>query len=352
MSTKIKYSRFLPFVVFLSISLAVFNTIFISCKKSGTTVYKLVDSGAGNRLYDAISVNSNYFPFLNALNVSGLNVLLSKSGAYTLFLSNSYSLGQYRYPEDFNAAYAYCSNSIVNERIALKSLPIGPEFPIKTLSGNFIYIKKYLLDQDTLISVNGSILGTVDFPFTNGNLNSYFVDVRGNLNSIVFSSNFSLFPNLRALISNSINLTYFSAALKVSHLDTSLSNPNALLTVFAPTDAAFKLAGFPNLDSVLHTNPDTLRKIISYHILPGKLYYLDLYFLFKGSTSALLNTINGEPFIISGTPDLTSKYHNVFSDISHVDSKGNKVLVFKNFGFVNAPSGNGILHLVDNILKP
>ncbi|MBX2823723.1 MAG: fasciclin domain-containing protein [Gammaproteobacteria bacterium] len=58
------------------------------------------------------------------------------------------------------------------------------------------------------------------------------------------------------------------AAVKVAGLEGALDHPNDFYTVFAPTDAAFAALGQSTIDSLL-ADPDALRNILLYHILPG-----------------------------------------------------------------------------------
>jgi len=58
------------------------------------------------------------------------------------------------------------------------------------------------------------------------------------------------------------------AAIEATGLDTALGHPDDIYTVFAPTDAAFAALGQDTINALLE-DPDTLKDILLYHVLPG-----------------------------------------------------------------------------------
>lgn len=58
------------------------------------------------------------------------------------------------------------------------------------------------------------------------------------------------------------------AAVEATGLDTALGHPDDTYTVFAPTDAAFAALGQDTIDALL-ADPETLKDILLYHVLPG-----------------------------------------------------------------------------------
>ena len=104
------------------------------------------------------------------------------------------------------------------------------------------------------------------------------------------------------------NLTALNAAVTKAGLATTLSDPNASVTVFAPTDAAFgTLAtrlGFASAAALVDAlPPTTLASILSHYVLPTKKSAADLttggasqttLYRFGGASTALsLQTTNG-----------------------------------------------------------
>jgi len=58
------------------------------------------------------------------------------------------------------------------------------------------------------------------------------------------------------------------AAIEATGLDTALGHPDDIYTVFAPTDAAFAALGQDTINALL-ADPETLKDILLYHVLPG-----------------------------------------------------------------------------------
>lgn len=64
------------------------------------------------------------------------------------------------------------------------------------------------------------------------------------------------------------NFTTLVAALEATGLDEVLADADSTFTVFAPNDEAFALLGQETIDALL-ADPDTLAKILTYHVVPG-----------------------------------------------------------------------------------
>ena len=89
-----------------------------------------------------------------------------------------------------------------------------------------------------------------------------------------------------------------SAAATVAGLGDTLKDPKSALTVLAPTDAAFaKLP--PGTVEALLKDPATLKKILLYHVIPGKLTAKQLNGEFKTANGASVNltTIGGSLYV-------------------------------------------------------
>jgi uncharacterized surface protein with fasciclin (FAS1) repeats len=97
-------------------------------------------------------------------------------------------------------------------------------------------------------------------------------------------------------------------------------------TVFAPTDEAFANLPAGTLEALL-ADTDTLAKILTYHVVPGKVMAADV----VGLTSA--ETVAGMPLTIS-----------VHGDTVMIN--GAKVLV------TDIECTNGVIHVIDTVIVP
>jgi len=134
-------------------------------------------------------------------------------------------------------------------------------------------------------------------------------------------------------------LTTLVAAVKAAGLVQTLSGPGPF-TVFAPTNAAF--AKLPKGTVEKLTQPDmkaTLTKILTYHVVAGKLSAADIEKDIKaGGGSYTMKTVEGEP--------LTARWEN--GKLVLIDAKGGGATV----EIADVFQSNGVVHVIDSVLMP
>ena len=144
----------------------------------------------------------------------------------------------------------------------------------------------------------------------------------------------AMYPS-KNIVENAVNSkdhTTLVAAVKAAGLVDTLSSAGPF-TVFAPTNAAFgKLPKGTVATLVKPENKATLTKILTYHVVPGRLEASDL------TNGKKLTTVEGE--------QLTVK--NAGGRISIVDSKGGASTVT----ISNVNQSNGVIHVVNSVLMP
>jgi len=144
------------------------------------------------------------------------------------------------------------------------------------------------------------------------------------------------------IIENAVNSqdhTTLVAAVKAAGLVDTLSGPGPF-TVFAPTNEAFAKLPAGTVDTLLKPeNKDQLVKILTYHVVAGKVSSKQLIGMIKkGGGKAELKTVSG------GT--LTASV-----DMGHVvltDEKGDKATVT----IADVNQSNGVIHVIDAVLLP
>ena len=111
-------------------------------------------------------------------------------------------------------------------------------------------------------------------------------------------------------------------------------------TVFAPSDTAFDQLGQSDVDELLMPeNKQTLKSLMSYHIVPGKLTASQiLRALCRGKGAASFTTIQGEELLASmdGT------------DIVLTDCSGNQARITG----ADTTSRNLVFHRIDRVVLP
>jgi uncharacterized surface protein with fasciclin (FAS1) repeats len=151
----------------------------------------------------------------------------------------------------------------------------------------------------------------------------------------------AMYPT-RTIVQNALNSkdhTTLVAAVKAAGLVDTLSGKGPF-TVFAPTNAAFAKLPAGTVDTlVMPENKDTLTKILTYHVVPGRLTASAIMAKIKaGNGSATLTTVQGERLTAS-MMGKTLMLRDAKGGTSHVT-------------IANVMQSNGVIHVVDTVLMP
>jgi uncharacterized surface protein with fasciclin (FAS1) repeats len=144
----------------------------------------------------------------------------------------------------------------------------------------------------------------------------------------------AMFPS-KNIVQNAVNSkdhTTLVAAVKAAGLVDTLESKGPF-TVFAPTNAAFGKLPAGTVDTLVKPeNKATLTKILTYHVVPGRLEASSL------TDGKKLKTVEGE--------ELTVKRSG--NTVMIVDAKGGASTVT----IPNVNQSNGMIHVVDTVLMP
>jgi uncharacterized surface protein with fasciclin (FAS1) repeats len=143
-----------------------------------------------------------------------------------------------------------------------------------------------------------------------------------------------MYPS-KNIVENAVNSkdhTTLVAAVKAAGLVDTLSSKGPF-TVFAPTNAAFGKLPAGTVDTLVKPeNKATLTKILTYHVVPGKLEAADL------TDGKKLTTVEGEVLTVKASG----------GKVMLVDAKGGTSTVT----IPNVNQSNGVIHVVDTVLMP
>ena len=144
----------------------------------------------------------------------------------------------------------------------------------------------------------------------------------------------AMYPS-KNIIQNAVNSkdhTTLVAAVKAAGLVETLEGKGPF-TVFAPTNAAFGKLPAGTVDTLVKPeNKPTLTKILTYHVVPGKLEASSL------TDGKKLKTVEGEQLTVRKSGD----------KVMIVDAKGGSSTVT----IPNVNQSNGVVHVVDTVLMP
>src|SRR3984885_2922970 len=153
----------------------------------------------------------------------------------------------------------------------------------------------------------------------------------------------AMYPT-KNIVENAVNSkdhTTLVAAVKAAGLVDTLESPGPF-TVFAPTNEAFgRLPKGTVATLVMPENKDTLTKILTYHVVPGRYTAKDLMNMAReGGGHVSLKTADGE--LLTITPDASGR--SLYVD----DMKGNAAHIT----IADVMQSNGVIHVVNKVLMP
>ena len=150
-----------------------------------------------------------------------------------------------------------------------------------------------------------------------------------------------MYPS-KNIVENAVNSkdhTTLVAAVKAAGLVETLQSAGPF-TVFAPTNAAFAKLPAGTVETLVKPeNKATLTKILTYHVVAGRMTAADLTKAIKaGKGTATLKTVSG------GTLTATAKGKT----IQLKDEKGGVSTVT----IANVMQSNGVIHVIDTVMLP
>ncbi len=151
----------------------------------------------------------------------------------------------------------------------------------------------------------------------------------------------AMYPS-KDIVDNAVNSkdhTTLVAAVKAAGLVDTLKGPGPF-TVFAPTNEAFAALPAGTVDTLLKPeNKPTLTKILTYHVVPGRISTAELMKMIKmGHGQATLKTVAGESLIAKMAGH----------GITLTDEKGNVAHIT----IANVYQSNGVIQVIDTVMLP
>jgi uncharacterized surface protein with fasciclin (FAS1) repeats len=144
------------------------------------------------------------------------------------------------------------------------------------------------------------------------------------------------------IIQNAVNSPIHKtlvAAVKAAGLVDTLEGPGPF-TVFAPTDDAFAKLPAGTVDNLVQPeNKATLVKILTYHVIAGKITSKDLIkWIKKGGGTYSAKTVEGDSLTFSLD----------MGKVKITDDKGGSAYVTT----ADVIQSNGVIHVIDSVLMP
>lgn len=284
------------------------------------------DDAQPKTIADVILEDSNFTILRTAITHGGMSDAL-KGGNLTLFAPNdaAFRASGFADPAAIMALPAETVQKLVQYHVlgspvSAANVPTGTNTPVVTAGGATAFITK----TANLLAINGVKISETDQLAANGTIHTIdrvLNPSAGNLLAVAQAQGLTL---LAAAATR--------AAAANPALLTSLTSPNVFITVFAPSDAAFRAAGYTEA-SINSANAQTLTSLLTYHAVPGVLFSSQF-------QSGPLNTL------------LSNNRLTITASTAGVAVKGNKNSTSTLIRTADIPTSNGVVHIIDQVLMP
>jgi uncharacterized surface protein with fasciclin (FAS1) repeats len=298
----------------------ILSSVFFSCKKSSSS-----SSGPGT-ITAQVSAGSNFTLLKSAVVKANLATTLSGTGPFTVFAPT----------DDAFTASGITANVIssltadalktillyhtLGSKVLAADVPAGPNAKVVTASGDSVFVT----NNSAGVFVNGIQVTQANILASNGvihTIGKVLLPPVGNIVEVASSDTTFSFL-VAAVVRASTGSTNVAAVL----------SSGGIFTVFAPTNNAFRAAGFATIDAINAADPATLTTILTYHVIPGRIFSSDL------TQGAEPVTVNGGKLTISLSNGATVK--------------GNSNTTASNIVAANIMATNGVVHVIDQVLLP
>jgi uncharacterized surface protein with fasciclin (FAS1) repeats len=302
------------------ISIFLFSILFVSCKKDEDI--------------PEVKLSTLKAEIANRSDLSLMDLSVQKSGLSSKLDSAAASLTLFAPTNDAFAASkidATLINSLsldqlkeivlyhtIDVKYLSSELPDGPNAKVTTASGDSVFVTK----NSSGVYINGIKVQTANIMASNGVLHT--------ISKVLVSP----VGNLVEAILADTTLSYLAAAVvRASQGNVNVAallSSGGVFTVFAPTNQAFRNAGFATVNDINAADPNVLSSILTYHVLAGRVFSSDL-------------TEGAQPTTLAGGSVTISL-------VNGATVKGSGNTSSSNIIGTNIMGSNGVIHLIDRVL--
>jgi uncharacterized surface protein with fasciclin (FAS1) repeats len=310
------------FTVLLMAALSVIGT---SCQY----VPPIPPPNAQNTILQKLASDSRFQYLTVAVARAGLTGVLSdKSAQLTLFAPTDQAFQAAGFPtiesiakvpaETLKAILLY---HVLSGETKSAQIPLASNTSVTTVANKPVFITRTNAGK---VFVNGVAVIQKDWDASNG---------------VIHVINRVLIPSVGDIVETAqgnANLSYLVAAVLRASQGTvnvaALLKGTGPLTVFAPTNQAFKNAGFATVDAINAADPAVLTPILAYHVIGARVFSSDL-------------TEGAEPATLNG-----AKVKITLAGGPKVKGLGNTTAA--NIIITDIVTTNGVVHVIDQVLLP
>ncbi len=294
-----------------------------------------------DRLMEVVMDNFNLSKFKAAVDRSSMNDVLTSTGPLTVLAPSDGAFTNAGYPKPIDVASAslpfmvkMTGYHILNGNYDLNKMPYLFNQEIRTYNGGRLYVTRWIKDNDTVLTVNGSRVLATGMKASNGTLQV--------IDRVLEPY---LYETLGEAVSADPSLSLFTHALQRSGLSALLKGKGPY-TVYAANNAAMQAYGYSTLEQIEAADPAVMVALVRYHIAADRRFVYD-YILSTGKSAATTQTMLDDNNVnIRLVPDPQAP--GLYSGIT-LQGPGNQapVPLIKQ----NIITGNGVMHVIGQVLK-
>lgn len=312
--------------------------VLAGCDKRGRN--DIYPPGIQDNIVEVAQADPELSVFVLALKAAGMDTTFESLGFVTVLAPTNAAFSAI----GINASNVNTALPVATLRAVLRYHMLGGSVPASNLAPGPNATYTTLQNETILTSTYSSVNPGTWF---NGRARVLKTDIKAN-NGLIHKINAVLLPppgNMWESINANPNLTFLAAAITRAGLVANFNSTTGLI-LFAPTNAAFIAAGFPDIASINAANPAVLGPILAYHVvaatsvsqpvgtlygLRGRLMSVDL-----RDGMSLPTLVSGANIAVSttGAPGVRGTANTSNCNITAADQMAR----------------NGVIHVIDRVL--
>jgi len=226
---------------------------------------------------------------------------------------------------------------VLNGVYDFNKIPFQFNQEIYSYTGGKMFVTKWVKDRDTVLTINGAIVTPVMKNANNGKIQV--------INRLLEPY---LFDYLSDAVKNEYDITLFNQALERVPAIKNLLQKTGAYTVFAPNNAAMIKQGYGTLEIINKKPVDELERLLRYHIVPDRRFLYD--YVLTTPTDGNTNVKTTETMLDGDNLTVTLVFNIGTGLYNTITLLGTRNATETNLIRENVLAGNGVLHIIDQVL--
>jgi uncharacterized surface protein with fasciclin (FAS1) repeats len=299
-----------------------------------------VEAVDNNRIPQVLTDNFNLSVMNTVLSRSNVRSELSLPGPYTVFAPSdaAFTKAGYSSPGAILSASQplvarIAAYHILQGNYDLNKMPFLFNQEIRSYGGK-LYVTRWIKDNDTVLTINGSRLLSQGIKASNG----YVQVIDRMLEPYIHET-------LADAIASEATLTLFHQAVQRAGLSEMLSGAGPY-TVYAPDNSAMTAMGYATVEAINEADPAVLAAMLRYNIAADRRFVNDYILITGESATTTQGMIDNNSVKVTLIPN--PQQPGAYTGITLKGAgNGTQVKLLRQ----DIITGNGVLHIADQVLR-